>query len=337
MESIPENIKELLKLLQDAAVRGGDSGVRFKLDNDQMARLAFKREEHGDYSAAHVSLDVPRMEQAIIAALAALRGTHVEEHLRRVYLALPAARWHRQAVEAMGKDEPLPEEPPGMERAVPDDAFGGLGYEYAEDLLRHYRPDFDDMPNTDQAALVSGVLRKANRFLNALRELALYVQHGRPYEGLPNTPIREAARDMRAAELRDIEKHSYAEIGKQIGVKQTPSDESKGDNTRVRTKIVPHGRLLFEKALGKEGYEEHKTSSKSERARRLSLDEDSRYIEDFAEISKIPVETMRRIMTATYDELAAWQQTLDSEHPDDQRIFLAIMFGRAWRDFFSSR
>jgi predicted transcriptional regulator len=68
-----------------------------------------------------------------------------------------------------------------------------------------------------------------------------------------------------------------------------------------------------------------------------ALDEDSRYIEDFAEISKIPVETMRRIMTATYDELAAWQQTLDSEHPDDQRIFLAIMFGRAWRDFFSSR
>jgi hypothetical protein len=115
-------------------------------------------------------------------------------------------------------------------------------------------------------------------------------------------------------------------------------DKSKGDNTRVRTKVVLQGRAYFEKALGgEEGYKRYVESSKAEIARRQSLDEDERYIEDYAEISKLPVSTMRLIMTGTYDELAAWIQTLDPKHPDDQRIFLAIMFGRMWRDYFSSR
>jgi hypothetical protein len=246
MDGIPENFKGLLKLLKDAAVSGGDSGVRFSLDNNQMARLAFKREDRSDYSTADVSLDVPRVEQAVTADLVALRGTPVEEdNLRRVWLALPTARWQRQALEAMGKGQPLPEEPPGTEHATADDAFQGLGYGYAEDLLRHYRPDFDNMSVMLQAALVRGVLQKTNAFLNALRELTLYLQHGDPYEGLPNRPIEKASRDMRAAELRDIEELSYVEIGKQIDVTQTPSDEAKGDNTRVRTKIVPQGRAYL--------------------------------------------------------------------------------------------
>jgi len=208
---------------------------------------------------------------------------------------------------------------------------------YVEELLRHYRADFDDMPRLDQAALVKRVLEKVNEYLDALRQLMLCVQHSHPYEGLPNTPVKEAARDMRAAELRDIEQLSYVEIGKQVGVGQTPSDKSKGDNTRVRTKVVPQGRAYFEKALREEGYKQYVESSKAEITRRQSLDEDERYIEDYAEISKLPVSAMRRIMTATYDELAAWTQTLDPKHPDDQRIFLVIMFGRAWRDYFSSR
>jgi hypothetical protein len=194
------------------------------------------------------------------------------------------------------------------------------------------------MPRLDQAALVKRVLEKVNKYLEALRELMLCVQHGRPYEGLPNTPVKEAARDMRAAELKDIERLSYKEIGQRLGVPQTPSDKRRGDNTRVRTKIVRQGRAYFEKALGgEEGYKQYVDSSRAEIARRQSLDEDERYIEDYAEISKLPVSTMRRIMTATYDELATWQQTLDPNHPDDQQIFLAIMFGRMWRDFFSSR
>jgi hypothetical protein len=142
---------------------------------------------------------------------------------------------------------------------------------------------------------------------------------------------------MRAAELKDIDELSYVAIGKQLGIGQTPSDKKRGDNSQVRNRVVRRGRAHFEKALGKEGYKEYVEASQAEIARRQSQDEVEHYTEDFAEAARIPVETMRRIMTATRDDLSAWLQTLDPEHPDDRRIFLAIMFGRAWYDFFESR
>jgi hypothetical protein len=273
MSSIPENAEHLLKILKNAATTKPDAGDRFKLDNGQLARLSFRREKEGNYPRARVTLDAPRVEQAIIASLAALHGDSVEKKdLLHVREALLGARWYRQAFEASRQGEPLPEVSSAMESITANVTLQGLDYEYAEDLLRHYRSDFDDMPDTDQAALVRGVLEKTNSFLSSLRELTLYVQHGHPYKGLPNTPIKEAARDMRAAELKDIENLSYAEIGRRVDVGQTPSDKSKGDNTRVRTRIVPQGRAYFEKALGEEDYKEYVRSSKAERARRLSLE-----------------------------------------------------------------
>jgi len=191
--------------------------------------------------------------------------------LLRVRDALQGARWYRQAFEASGKGEPLPEVSSAMKQVTPNVGLRGFDYEYTEDLLRHYRPDFDDMPITDHAALVRGVLEKTKGFLSSLRELTLYVQHGHPYKGLLNTPIKETARDMRAAELKDIEELSHAEIGRRVDVGQTPSGKSKGDNTRVRTRIVPQGRVYFKKALRVEGYKEYVRSSKAERARRLSV------------------------------------------------------------------
>jgi hypothetical protein len=342
MGSVPESAEQLLELLRDAAARTGDSGHRFRLGKGQLARLKFernpKRDDKDEYPRARVSLDPPPIEQAIIAALVALRGKRVQKRdLVRVDLALLGAHWHQQTLEAQAKGEPLPDEPSGADGATANDALNGLDYLYVEDLLRHYRADFDNMPRLDQAVLVTRVLEKVNVYLDALRQLMLSVQHGHPYEGLPTTPVTEAERDMRAAELRDIEELNYVEIGKQVGVGQTPSDVSNGDNTRVRTRIVPQGRTYFETALGKEGYKEYKRASKAEITRRQSLGEDERYTEDFAEVVKIPVETMRRLMTATWDDLNTWMRTLDPEHPDDQRIFLAMMFGRAWREFFSSR
>jgi hypothetical protein len=342
MDGLPENAEQLLELLRDATVRAGDSGHRFRLDNGQLARVKFERNVRSgnkdEYPRALVSLDPPPIEQAIVAALVALQGERVEnKDLRRVDRALLGAHWYQQAREAQAKDEPLPDEPPDADNVTMDDAMDGFGYLYVEDLLRHYRADFDNMTRLDQAALVKRVLEKVKEYLDALRQLMLCVQHGDPYEGLPNTPVKEAERDMRAAELRDIDELSYAEIGRQLGVGQTPTDEHKGDNTRVRTRVVPQGRVHFRQALGEEGYEQYIESSKAEIARRQSLNENERYIEDFAEVTKIPFETMQRIMTATWDDLAAWMHTFDPEHSDDQRIFLAIMLGRGWREFLSSR
>ena len=102
MENIPENAEQLLELLRDAAVRAGDSGHRFRLDNGQLGRLKFesavKSDNKDEYSRARVSLDPPPIEQSIIAALVALRGEHVEDKdLRRVDRALLGAHWYEQA------------------------------------------------------------------------------------------------------------------------------------------------------------------------------------------------------------------------------------------------
>src|SRR3712207_1140877 len=138
MESIPENAEQLLELLRDAAVRAGDSGHRFRLQQGQLARLRFERnlerDNKDEYPRAVVSLDPPPIEQAIIAALVALRGTRVEgKDLRRVDRALLGAHWYEQAREAQAKDEPLPYEPPGAVDVTAHDALDGFGYLYAED------------------------------------------------------------------------------------------------------------------------------------------------------------------------------------------------------------
>ena len=259
MESIPENTEQLLELLRDAAARAGDSGRRFRLENGQLARLRFERsvdrDNEDEYPRAVVSLDPPPVEQAIIAALVALQGERVEDKdLRRVDRALLGAHWYEQAREAQANGEPLPDEPPGADEVTAHDALDGFKYLYAEDLLRHYRADFDNIPRLDQAALVKRVLEKVNDYLDALRPLMLCVQHGHPYGGLPNTPVKEAARDMRAAELKNIDELSHVKIGELLGVGQTPSDKSKGDNTWVRTRVVSQGRAYFEKALREESY-----------------------------------------------------------------------------------
>ena len=144
--------------MRDAAARAGDSGHRFRLDNGQLARLRFernlKRGTEDEYPRAVVSLDPPPIEQAIIAAFVALRGGRVEDkEMRRVDRALLGAHSYEQAREAQAKGEPLPDEPPGADNVTADDALDGFRYLYAEDLLRHYRADFDNMPRLDQAAL----------------------------------------------------------------------------------------------------------------------------------------------------------------------------------------
>ena len=301
---------ELLKI----AVHKKAPTHRFRLDNGQLARLSIEREERDAYASATVLLDVPRAEQAIVAALVALQGTHVEkEKLYRVHDVLLAAHWTEQASESAAKDKPRPERPPGMKKTTAEDVKQGYKYRYAEDLLRHYRPEFDDMAQMDQAALVTRVLEKTNNFLDALRELALCVQHAHPYEGLPNTPVKKATRDVLAAQLRDVEGLSYPKIGEHLGVEQSQNDIIRRDNHRVRTQLVPKGRAILMNALTEAGYKEFVRSSKAEMKRRSSLTEPEREIEEWAELVKTPVEQMQRIMTGTEEEFAAAVDELDAK------------------------
>jgi hypothetical protein len=322
MESIPTNIEELLELLKNAATKDEPS-TRFRLNNGQVARISHVRDEDSGYTRANVSLETPRIEKAIVAAIVALKGEEIEP--TRVRRSLATAKWTRESLLALAVGDPKPEKPVSLSRATAGDAKDGFGLLYVEELLRHYRPDFDDMTEYDQATLVTRIVEHANDFLDSLRKLAAGIQHADPYGGLPNSPVKKAARDVRAAELRDIEELNLVEIGERLGVKQSENDTVRRDNYRVR-RLVKQGRSTLKNALGGEdAYNEFIGSAKRERERWRSLDKESRYIERYAELLKVPAESMRRIMTGTDEDWAEEAQALD-----EVRSFLAAMARVGW-------
>lgn len=148
--------------------------------------------------------------------------------------------------------------------------------------MQHYRADYSELSPDEQGRLLIQILGHTNKFLEAARRLVLCIQHADPNEGLPTNPIKNAERDVRAAELREIEKLSFVEIGKKIGVEQFKSEEHKGDNKRVREEIVPNGQRILREALGDAGYQQHIDSGRAERARRRKLSQDELEIEDWA-------------------------------------------------------
>lgn len=333
MERIPKNTTELLRLLQSSGEE--EAGQRFLLDNGQLARLSVERRkdpdplEDGrwdDYPRARVSVDVPRAEQATIAAITALRFEDTEDRDKlEIRRTLPAARAALHMLEALATGEEEPEVPPEASGTTIGDSEKGLRYKWADDLIRHYRPEFEDMPIGEQSNVVLQVTERAEEFVEALRKLALTVQHARPYEGLPTSPIKQAARDVRAAELKDIDGLSHVEIGRRLGARQSDNDEARRDNYSVRTRLVPNGRKILAAALTEEGYQRHVSVGKTEKRRWEGLSKDELHIEHFAAIAKVSADEMRRVMTGTEEEywaiVAAW---------DQKRVTLAAMARSAW-------
>jgi hypothetical protein len=322
MASIPKSTELLIQKVTQA-ISGEEPGKKITLHNGQVARVVFERRTYqapvsddGDrmdeYPRAYVDLGVPRADAAVIAAVTALRGeTIAEKEMLYVHRQLPAARWNDAALRTLGTDEPRPEAPSELNGAKEGDVFKGYRFMLADDLLRHFRDDYGERPLTEQVRLVIQVLQRTNEFLEAARRLALCIQHADPSGGLPTTPIKNAERDVRAAELRDIEGLSFVEIGKRLKVKQFSSEKVKGDNRRLREEIVPNGRKILREALGDAGYQEHIKSAKAVRERHRNLSKEERKIEDWAELVRVSGDDMRRMMTGTEEDFAAVAATLD--------------------------
>ncbi len=336
MESIPKSTTEFLIEKVTQALGGEETGEKFSLHNGQVARMIVERRTHRDsvsgdermdeYPRAYVNLEVPRAEAAVIAAVTTLRGETIEKRdMLKAHRQLPAARWHEAALRALGTDEPRPEMPPGLKGATTKDVREGYRFKLADELLRQYRANYGELPPAEQARLVIQVLERINEFLEATRRLALCIHHADPSEGLPRTPIKNAQRDVRAAELRDIEGLSFVKIGKTLGIKQFQSEEQKGDNRRVREEIVPNGRRILREALGDTGYQRHIESGQAERQRRGRLERDELEIEDWAEMIGVPVKVMRPILEGSEEDFVASRAMLD-----DVQAFMAALARYGW-------
>jgi hypothetical protein len=130
-----------------------------------------------------------------------------------------------------------------------------VAFEFVRDLLRYYRPDFDDIPRDEQIALIGHQCSRIRSALKAIKSVVEYAEFGTP-DGRLNPATKNAYRDISAARLYDIERRTYEEIAEYFGEPpRSPSSEDKHDYPTTRQRVA-RGRKLLKQAYGDEGWSE---------------------------------------------------------------------------------
>jgi hypothetical protein len=163
--------------------------------------------------------------------------------------------------------------------------------DYVVALLRHFRPEFDDLPRGDQVALVREACKRVNSFLEALQQLTAFLEYGSFGKDL-RPAMEDVERDIQAAVLQDIEGLSSVKLGQALGVEAPASDEFKRTNSRA-LHMAKRGRRLLIDAFGNEGWQELVERKRAERNHFLSLDAEEQSLIRFAEDERMIIEEAR--------------------------------------------
>ena len=145
---------------------------------------------------------------------------------------------------------------------------------YVIALIRHYRPEFDDLDLRDQLRLAEATWVRMNTFLEALSGLESFLRYGTPDQKLTSM-VRNPQRDVRAAVLHDVEGMSYTQVGERLKVPLPPDYEIKGEHQTVR-KMVGRGKSILEAAFGEDGWRKRIEAMKAEKKRWESLSPEER-------------------------------------------------------------
>jgi hypothetical protein len=188
-------------------------------------------------------------DTAIIAAMTSLEAKEVRvEGLEdRFIRSVIAGSIHDPAANEISDEE-------AMSWWAPQFIWYWHTVSYIVALLRHFRPEFDDLESDAQLALVRDGCKRINAYLQALRHLTSFLEYGRPGRDL--RPMLEGVEeDIRAAELQDVEGLSSVQVGRVLGIDPPQSDQFKRTNSRALTK-AKRGRRLLTDALGQDGWQE---------------------------------------------------------------------------------
>lgn len=305
MDSIPEKLRELLEMLEEAAREDDRAALPVRLKSGQAVRLSLKLDEEGGFKSAGVSLEPSRAEKAAVAALVALKGGRVA--MERVRPAIRSARAWRQEME---REKPSLENlsrtlagDSRLQRARTGDVFDGFRLEVLEELLRRSRSDFDKLPENEQIALLEQGAERVSGFLDALDALVRFVEDGGA-QGNRRRRATQVREQVRAAELKDVLGHTYAEVGEALGLPRSGQDEIKGDHRRAR-ETAGAGRQVLASALGEEGYRRHVEEGRAAARRWSALTEEERFIEVTADRLGVPAGKARQILTGDFETEAA--------------------------------
>src|SRR5215218_4705099 len=151
------------------------------------------------------------------------------------------------------------------------DFVEGLRLTPVHELLRYFRPELDQMSEKERIELLERTIGYINEYLKALRRLTAFLQYGKTgaYEGLPTKQVTQAAKQVRAAELRELVRTEqgdplpYSKIGKLLGEKPTPGQAPRSYEGRIK-RMVEAGRAILKQALEEQGYRDYMEEKRAE-------------------------------------------------------------------------
>jgi hypothetical protein len=255
-----------------------------------------KRSSEHDYREVRVADELVRTDEAILAALTAMEGRLIDpKRLRKALAELDLSseqsmldHW-REAYRSV-PDEQASE---GKRPELVENLQHPQSLDYVLLLLKHHRPDFDELPQKRRLELIARTCELVNESLASVRKLASFLEFGAPGRLLRNA-AEDADRDVRAAVLRDVDGLTNQKIGEELGVDRPGSFATYRDYSTVRD-MVRRGRLILERTLGKEGWQRQIQDMKAEAERWRSLSDVEQNAEGMAEYLEIPyAEALRR-------------------------------------------
>jgi hypothetical protein len=165
---------------------------------------------------------------------------------------------------------------------------------YVVALLRYYRPEFDDLPREERVALAKEGCKRIAMFLEALRHLEAFLEYWAPERDL-RSKVEDAARDIKAAELQDVERLNNVQLGKRLGIDPPPSEAVRRTNSTARDS-AKRGRRLLKSTLGEEGWRKLVEDKRAQRDGYWSRSEEERSLLQFAENEGLSTEEARRLL-----------------------------------------
>jgi hypothetical protein len=298
MANMLRHLNGLLNLLRNRTARDSDTVRQVQLSKGRIAylRLGARRDRRYGYKSAEVSVEPPALEKATVAALVALEGRKLDPRRVRRVFPLWKTLLELQSSEPIQRERALKamEEPRFAEAAL-DDVDDGEQLECLRELLRHYRLEFDSLEKQEQIAFLERAVIHVNEYLEALGKLIAFLQYGDAYSGLPTNAIKNAQRNVRAAELKDIVGLSNPQVGEVLELRRSEKEVEDRDHKYARD-VVKNGRNILKGVLGEGDYQEYVNSQKEEAERFRSLSGDERFAELAADALSIPADVMRRFV-----------------------------------------
>jgi hypothetical protein len=139
-----------------------------------------------------------------------------------------------------------------LEPAVPADV--AAAQEYAERLLRAHVPDFDARPARERAERLTDTIEGVNKLGDARDVLGRYLTHaaGTPGKRVGKQPIKDPARCVFAAILRNVHGWGSIKIGERLGIEGSAERiEGKRENQNA-SQAANRGFEILERAFGGE-------------------------------------------------------------------------------------